>query len=326
MPTPAQPTPPPPPRSLVTLLTDLIDYAGLFPPAKLAMPAAAEAYNRARISEHEWALGRFVCPAAQLEDFSKAAAALMPGTLATSGYQEQLDAGSPWRVSALVDATTPEAFEADIDHIFAFNARHETFDAGLGFCDMIEVKVPSPDRIDACMDRLPEDIYPFFEFPVDADCRGYVAALAGERCAAKIRTGGVLSGLFPTPDEVATFLAACAAADVPFKATAGLHHPIRARNHLTFEPDSPTCTMHGFLNLFIAAAFLKARKVDHAGAVRILSEEDASAFTFADDFLNFREFGIETAQLAHFRETFALSFGSCSFDEPIADLAKLKLL
>lgn len=323
---PNVPNPTPMARSLVTLLTDLIDYAGLFPPAKLAMQPAVEAYNRARVGEHEWALGRFVCPAAKLQDLSSAGAMLMPGTLAFSGYIPQGQGGQRWHISALVDANTSEALEADLDRIDAFNEHHSHEDAGRAMVDMIEVKVTKAEHIDRVMDRLPERLFPFFEIPLDSDVRGFIAALAGEPCAAKIRTGGIEPGAFPRPDEVASFLAACASADVAFKATAGLHHPVRAKHKLTYEPDSASCTMHGFLNLFVAAALLKARKVDVAGCVRILTEEDPASFAFSDDFLQWREFALETAQVAHIREAFALSFGSCSFDEPMRDLAALKLV
>ena len=61
-----------------------------------------------------------------------------------------------------------------------------------------------------------------------------------------------------TPADVARFIAACAAAGVAWKATAGLHHPVRAEQALTYEPASPRAVMHGFLNVFAAAAFARA--------------------------------------------------------------------
>src|SRR5687767_13479617 len=56
--------------SLRALLTGLIDYAGLFPPAKLAMEEAARNYFRFRGGPDGWMLGRFLCPAARLQEFS----------------------------------------------------------------------------------------------------------------------------------------------------------------------------------------------------------------------------------------------------------------
>lgn len=342
------------PRTLRTLLADLIDYAGLFPPAKLDMGKAVEEYARALRGEHEWMLGRFICPVSRLEEFEKAASVLMPGTNATSGYREHApgrvdgSAGEPWRLSVLVDSLGSGAssgggagggggagaggFERDLNTIHAFNDRHSQEDQGLATIDMIEAKVLSPTQIDEALDVITEDLFPFFEFPVSVggegcDCRGYIAALSGSPAGAKIRTGGIVPGAFPTPREVASFLFHCAAAEVPFKATAGLHHPVRGPYRLTYEKDSAHCTMHGFLNLFIAAALIKcgaqSGHADLALAEQVLAEEDPDAFRVSEEIMGWRDFLLDAAQIAHCREAFAHSFGSCSFEEPADDLKKL---
>lgn len=309
-------------HSLRALLTDLVDYAGLFPPAKLDMAAAVEAYNRCRMSEQEWMLGRFVVPASRLEEFSNAAGPILPGTLGTSGYREHAGTSEPWRLSVLLDAPDAKALNQGLDLIDAFNARHSSEDHGQAIADMVEIKISEASQIDMVLDELPEELFPFFEFPTGMDCRGFVAALAGERAAAKIRTGGVTPNAFPTPGEVIDFLAACADAGVPFKATAGLHHPVRGVYRLTYDKNPPTCTMYGFVNLFMAAVLVKVKGRDKA-AERLLTEEDPAAFSFMNDVARWGSFGFETAQIAMVRERFALSFGSCSFDEPVDDLVKL---
>lgn len=313
-------------RSIRTLLANIVDYAGLFPPATLAMPAAVETFARARAGEHAWMLGRFVCPAERLEELSAAASALMPGTYATSGYRERADSGEPWGVGVLVDASSPARLEADLARMEAFNRRHSSEDAGLALADVVEVRVNDVRQIDAVIDALPEEVFPFFEFPVTTDCRGFVAALAGNTAGAKIRTGGVVGNAFPTADEVSEFVHACAAADVPFKATAGLHHPVRGNHPLTYEPGSASCVMHGFLNLFVAAVLAQSIRPDQNLTRQILAEEDPAEFRFSEEVMGWREFLAETAAVARSREGFALSFGSCSFDEPVRDLARLGLL
>ena len=60
------------PAPVRTALTAFIDYAGLFPPAKLAMLPAVEEYRRERGSGHAWMLGRFIVPASQLEALDRA--------------------------------------------------------------------------------------------------------------------------------------------------------------------------------------------------------------------------------------------------------------
>src|SRR5438067_5992205 len=63
---------------------------------------------------------------------------------------------------------------------------------------------------------------------------------------AKVRTGGVRPEAVPAVGEVAGFILACADRRLPFKATAGLHHPVRAPHPLTYEPDAPHAVMHAF--------------------------------------------------------------------------------
>jgi len=145
---------------------------------------------------------------------------------------------------------------------------------------------------------------------------GLLDGIARRGLRAKIRTGGLTEDAFPDSARIAGFLRACKARGVAFKATAGLHHPLRCVKPLTYEPHAPTGTMHGFLNVFMAAALL-----DHADA--ILTETGAAAFAFDDDAASWRGHRVSTADLEAMRRTFATSFGSCSFEEPIADLKEL---
>lgn len=133
---------------------------------------------------------------------------------------------------------------------------------------------------------------------------------------AKIRTGGLTADAFPSTSDVANFIRACNAAGVAFKATAGLHHPLRCVRSLTYEANSPVGTMHGFLNVFLAAAML-----EHAD--EILIEEDPHAFSFDDDGASWRDHRVTTSELATMRRERAISFGSCSFEEPIGDLKEI---
>lgn len=319
-----------PSRCLQTLLTDLIDYAGLFPPARLSMQASAEAYARARMGEYAWMLGRFVCPASRLKEFTAAAAPLLPGTFATSGYREHAEQ-EPWRLSVLIDAAGSETFERDLQAIEAFNQHHSAEDRGLALVDMVELKPPSAAAIDSVLDELPEELFPFFEIPTGkeapgGDPRGLIAALSGEQAAAKIRTGGITPNLIPSSRDVAEFLAACCAADVPFKATAGLHHPVRSELPLDSTPDAPRGLMHGFLNLFTAAALMRLGDIDAAEAEHVLDDRNECSFRFNECVVAWRDQNAECTELALVRETFALSFGSCSFDEPVEDLKKMELL
>jgi hypothetical protein len=143
-----------------------------------------------------------------------------------------------------------------------------------------------------------------------------IDALAARNLRAKIRTGGVTPEAFPDASFVARFIERCAETGVAFKATAGLHHPIRCVKPLTYEPDAPAGTMHGFVNVFMAAAL-----VHHAEA--ILRETDPRAFEFGDDAAAWRGHSVAADDLARVRRDFAIAFGSCSFEEPLADLKEL---
>lgn len=132
---------------------------------------------------------------------------------------------------------------------------------------------------------------------------------------AKFRTGGVTAEAFPPIESVAEFLRECRRHGVAFKATAGLHHPLRCVKALTYEPNAPIGTMHGFVNVFLAAALLD-------DADLILNETDPAAFAFDDDGVSWRGRRVTVEELETTR-AFATSFGSCSFEEPIGDLQQL---
>jgi hypothetical protein len=138
-----------------------------------------------------------------------------------------------------------------------------------------------------------------------------IPALRAAGARAKIRTGGVTPEAFPAASAVAAFITACARENVPFKATAGLHHPLRCYRPLTYESGGPSGWMFGFLNVFVAATL--ARK----GVTEL--EPVLLAETFDDH-------GLTAEDFASARREFAISFGSCSFEEPVADLRALGLL
>src|SRR5271166_5986544 len=56
--------------SLRALMTNVIDYAGLFPPAQLPLDQALRNYASYREGPDAWMLGRFVCPAAKLAELT----------------------------------------------------------------------------------------------------------------------------------------------------------------------------------------------------------------------------------------------------------------
>lgn len=297
------------------LLREAIDYAGLFPPAALTMPGAVEQYARYLRSDLRWALGRFVVPATRLDEMAVAAAhvALRAG-----------EAGAHWRVSALLGAV-----DAELPLVAAFNDRHGVEAAGTpgdARVDSVELKAASAAAIAGAGRAIPRDIAAYVEIPVHeaVDPRPLVEAIAGAGLRAKVRTGGVTPEAFPSPLAVARFIAACVELGVCFKATAGLHHPLRAEYRLTYAPDSPRGWMFGFLNLFGATTLLREGG-SVAEASDLLAEPDPRAIQVSADALCWRGHRWGATAIAAMRAQLA-GFGSCSFREPLDDLIALGFL
>jgi hypothetical protein len=83
--------------------------------------------------------------------------------------------------------------------------------------------------------------------------------------------------------------------------------------------------MHGFLNVFAAAA-LAHRGAPAADLEAVLREERPAAFRLRDEALVVGEHRVAAEDLAAARADFAIGFGSCSFAEPVAGLRALGML
>ncbi len=280
------------------LLRGAIDYAGLFPPARLGMREAVANYAAYLGSDDAWALGRFVVPVVRLEEFAEAARPYVRGR-------------DPWRVSVTVGG----GIDGVQGEVHRFGMTH----AELATVDAIEFRAVSPEVIAAAAAMLGASPRGYAELPLADNPAPYIEALRGTPVAAKLRTGGVTPDAFPDPERVLCFLQALLAAGIPFKCTAGLHHPVRGTFPLTYEPASPSGTMHGYLNVMLATAALEqGRGVDLAR--RILLEERAEAWLVTPAAISWREVRFAADALAVARSSFE-GFGSCSFREPLDELA-----
>jgi hypothetical protein len=299
----------PPHPPLHALLAGLVDYAGLFPPAARGMTDAVREYTAHRAGPHAWMLGRFVLPVARLAEFEAAAETHLGR-----------DPGDPWRLSVLA---APDLADAVL-RIGEFNCRHAAPGARAAVADVVELKAATTVEIERAA-KLPSWLVPYVEIPLADDPAPLVDALARAGLRAKVRTGGVTADAFPTLAQLARFVVRCARAGVPFKATAGLHHPLRGEFRLTYEPGAPHGTMFGFLNVFLAAALARAG-ADEADVAALLEERDPRALAVADDALAWRGHRFTADALREARTSAALAFGSCSFAEPVDDLRALGLL
>lgn len=296
-------------RSVDALMNGLIDYAGLFPPAGEDMRPALENYASYLGGPDRRALGRFIVPFSRLRELEDAGGDLMP-----RGKDS-----APWHVSVLVSEDARAAGE----EILRFNERHSSRSKhGHALIDVVELKATTPDQVQHQRRDLPNSLTAYFEIPLAADVTPLVHTIGRAGARAKMRTGGVTREAFPPAEQIIDFIVACARETVPFKATAGLHHPIRAERPLTYEPDSPRGVMYGFLNVFLAAALVYAGE-SHQTALSALEESDAGAFAFEDAAIVWRDHRVTADQMAASRTEFAIAFGSCSFREPVDEVAQL---
>jgi hypothetical protein len=280
------------------LLGRLIDHAALFPPASMSVPDAAAEDRRARESPYAWMLARFVCPASKLE---------------------QLGAELPWEeapgLSVVLDGAGPAGDWAEGVRDDA--GRLSAAAAGGAPVEAAEVRLPEPLPDPAVVleakRALPRETY--FELVLGDRWRDTAPKVIGAVAAAggriKLRCGG---DSVPTFEQVALAIAACREAGCVFKATAGLHHPIRSG------------TAHGFLNLLAAATFAHAHAAPAAELERVLGEEDPGAFSVSDSGIAVGELSAGAAEIAAARERLFTGYGSCSWREPVEDLQALGIL
>ncbi|MBX6359811.1 MAG: hypothetical protein IRZ03_07010 [Acidobacterium ailaaui] len=285
--------------AIEALLDGLVDYAGLFPPAGLDMRTAVSNFARYRSGEQAWMLGRFIVPAQRLKEFAAA-------------FQQYCcdEQGPPWLLSVLSSGSP----EQDAQWM-------EGFQEGAVWIQSVECRTEDAADLEqrGMSTRRAPALYVEFS---SRECRQVLPVVQRLGLRAKLRTGGLTPDAFPEADEVARFLVSCAEARVAFKATAGLHHPLRSVQKLTYEPESASAWMHGFINLFVAAV------VAYFGAgleeVRaVLLEESPSAFAWSPAALTWHGKRFSTDQIREVRQRFAISFGSCSFTEPVDDLKAL---
>jgi hypothetical protein len=302
--------------ALNALLDGLVDFAGLFPPASLDMPAAVRAYESYRQGPHAGLLGAFVIPAMRLDEFEAA----------LDAFEHEEDEGRAWPVSVIAG----DLVDGDIGRALRFVRIGERGPAVR--IASIEARAASAGAVMRLATLVPRAVMLAIEIPptlAREERRAVLAAVNAAGRAAKLRTGGVTADAIPPPGQVAEFIWDCARAGVPFKATAGLHHPVRAEQPLTYAADSPHAVMHGFVNVFLSAALAwMAAQTDRApdpppAVVRILEERDPSAFTYDGAAIRWRGLAIPAAEIARARVGLARSFGSCSFVEPVSGLEAL---
>ena len=273
---------------LPALFAGLVDDAAVFPPGSTPLPEAVREHGRHRSAWYAPLVGPLLVPASEL-----GALAELVGPDATLAVGIVADTGI-----AGLRAVPPPA-RVEIRQVEAAVAKRG------------EDPQPGLAALLAVLREWPESTG-YAEIPLTFGLLAALDTLADARAggldvAAKFRTGGLAAELFPTPIELAAVICACRDRLLPFKLTAGLHHAIR---HI--DPETGFAH-HGFLNILVATV----------AAVGGAEVADVGASLAGTDPLPLIE--VARRYLDHDRPLW-IGFGSCSVDEPVADLTQLGLL
>lgn len=301
-----------------TAVEGLFDDASLFPPARAPMEAALGLHALAARSSWGFAHGRFLVPVAAL------------GALVSE--RRNLEYLSPLELGVIVGSPADPVGASPLDEVVPGVERARSADPAL-VVRLVEYRPAdqSPAGVGraatdlaAVVDRLDGDVEGFVEVDVTgladasevdvaSEVGGRIAALAGTGIGAKVRCGGLEPTNVPAPGAVAAFIAACVQHDLPFKATAGLHHALSA---------SAPERRFGYLNL-LTATVLAHRGADLATIATVLEVADAAEVTASSEGLNLGGHDISRVDVAAARSRF-VAFGTCSFTEPLTDLLAIR--
>ncbi len=306
------------------LLEGLIDYAGLFPPAELALDEAAGNFRRYISRPERWILGRFILPCALVPTFEE--------------LSSEWDLKQSLSLSVLCGGgNDPAGFLDKLQGDLQLLRRTPAIQQGRLQADVIELKLPPLEGekdlrflLKSVSERLGNEFRPWYEFPwasardyawIAASLSSFNESFAGVRPAGfKLRCGGVKPEQFPAVEEVAAAIHACARAETPMKFTAGLHHPFRHMN------EGLGARMHGFVNVFLASILARELGLESAELEQVLFCEDPADFVLEENSLGYRGWRVGIDRVRRLRRDFATSYGSCSFDEPLDDLREIDLL
>ncbi len=316
-------------RTLTAFMSGIIDYAGLFPPASLSLDRSIRNFVNYRSHADQWMLSSFVCPASRLVELESY------GEMLTSEDRH------PFSVLGARSSTLGEWTAVMTKLRVSIDRFHESL-GDVAFTRAVEVKLPLAVTVTAekrrqalevmysALSGAPDPLDIFVEISPSGEAE-VVETLAHElvdrdrsearpRTALKIRTGGVTPPEIPDADAVASFLIACRDTGIRFKATAGLHHPLRHFNK------SVGSMMHGFVNVFAGSMAAMEHDLSREQLRSILEVEQPDYFTFGDEAVGVGHLKIDRQRVEALRRDFATSFGSCSFDEPRDDLRSIGLL
>lgn len=285
-------------RGIPPLFVGLVDDAAMFPPGSAEVADALAAHREYRHSWFAPLVGPLLVSEHQLAALGRAVQrGADPPDLATEDLEMSVVSRSG--PAGLASLAVPQP-------------------AGLRL-RVVETALRDPDdlagdasRVAAAAGALAAEVRVFVELPYAPGWEGAVEVVPAAGLLGKLRTGGPAPADTPSTTQLAHQLGVLVAADLPFKATAGLHHawPTPGPRH-----DRPR--QHGFLPL-LAAVDALAGGASEADAAQLLAGGERTAVLGAlADWSDSRSDGVRRR---------LRSFGCCGVVDPLADLVALGLL
>lgn len=319
--------------SKVALLSQSIDFAGMFPPASLDLDSTLRrAATFRKDSKNPWLMNRVVLA---LEEVKK----LNPSKLFSLGAD-----GSPWLLSVLGNPSPGDSSEDFVKSVaWDFREMRRVHDRYFHSSCKIEqvgyeIRLPNPvyspgegilsgEYIFPALEQI-ESFWPrhmdiYFEVSLEGAWEDTVEGVSrviaewlNENSDSsvipglKVRTGGKFT---PRAEQLALVINECATHGIKFKATQGLHHPLSK---------GPS---FGFINLLAAINFAFSLGQDQFSLAHIqecLVSDQQKDFVFGTNDFSWKKHVLTNDEIESARRTHAAAFGSCSLDEPDQDLSK----
>jgi hypothetical protein len=291
----------------------LIDYAGLFPPAAHALPEAVANFREYLNRPERWMLSRFILTAVHLEQCSEELLALFSdkdsldiSLVVRDPHKDVPNAQK--RLQALAGRVSLGCLEVALDPKRDVSQQLSSIESLLSAVDQPGAKIPV-----------------FYEVPLCDDWPSVFGRLTDQLVSArsgaarnlgfKLRCGGVEKQLIPSPERVARAIHTCAAKGIPIKFTAGLHQPFRHVDQLDIK--SGDIAMHGYFNIFYAALLANTVQASLAELIAVVSEMHSLRPDVDRDGIRWLGHEVSTRDIEAARSGRVISYGSCSFEEPL---------
>ena len=285
-------------RGVSALFVGLVDDAAMFPPGSAEVAEALAAHREYRRSWFAPLVGPLVVSDQKLAALGRAVQRVADPTDLTT---EDLEVS--------VVTTSGPAGLVDLAGPSPARLRLRAVESALRDPDDL---AGDASRLVAAAGVLEAGVEMFVELPYARGWERAVEVVAAAGLLGKLRTGGPAPADTPSTTRLAHQLSVLVEADLPFKATAGLHHAWPTPGP---QPDRPG--QHGFLTL-LAAVDALAGGASVADAAELLAGgEQAAVLGALASWSGTRADGVRRR---------LRSFGCCGVVDPLADLVALGLL